>query len=93
MSAIKIETGTVTPVVRRGRPRKYPFADMQVGQFFVAGSESEPVLYQTLHSCLKHWKVERCRKVKDKDCPEFRITCEGEGDTSKPGIFRVTRVR
>ena len=62
---------------RRGRPSKYPFSELGVGDSFVAKST-----YKTLHKCMKNF---------EKACTEngcrFQITV---GD--RKGLWRVTRI-
>jgi hypothetical protein len=72
---IKVMTGVPLPIVDRGRPYKYPFDEMDVGQSFQADAS-----YQTLHSCIRAYRNRHPTKT-------FKIEKIGK---KKVHVWRVT---
>jgi len=76
-----VERGSgVPPVPPRGRRRKYPLDQLQVGDSFVADCS-----YQTIHRSITHYLETECGGRGSDGCPEFII------ERIKQRKVRVTR--
>lgn len=84
---IAVQQGAIPDKPTRGRPRKYPLDQMDVGQFFDVDESESGNRYQVLHACIRYYLERECPGGQ---CQEFQIDRMAKG---KRIFLRVTRVK